>query len=83
MPQITDELLKEVDAAVRGSVEGSGEREGEGGGGRGAVVLQTQLPWHGRRYAGTSAEDGRHAGFGGSAVGRRIFRAGVGDSSHR
>ena len=38
VPQITDELLNEADAAVRGSGEG-----GEGGGGRGAVLLQTQL----------------------------------------
>ena len=46
MPQITDELLNEVDAAVRGSGEGGGEGgggRGEGGGDRGAVLLQTQL----------------------------------------
>ena len=42
--QITDELLTEADAAVKGSGGEAGERgRGEGGSGRGAVVLQTQL----------------------------------------
>ena len=60
VPQITDGLLKEADAAVRGSGDGGGE----GGGGRVAALLQTQ---HDGEYADTALK---------TVAARRLWRLG-------
>ena len=49
--QITDELLNEVDAAVKGSGDGGGRRRRWRR--SGCSCAPDGAPWHGRRYADT------------------------------
>ena len=56
--QITDELLNEVDAAVKGSGEGGGGGEEAKVAAVGVQCAPDAAPWHGRGVRRYSAEDG-------------------------